>query len=110
MSRRTDSFRIALRHRANQFQRQLAVQADEKLASGHAMNRLARDSHGLNRCRKRIAALEQDLEKNVLVCPAFTNVMDVQFELLFEYSRFVQDFSIPRQEARFCKFEHSNGD
>ena len=67
-SRQTTRSGLPVRHGADQFQRQLPLQADEERAAGHAVHGLAGHGQGLHRRGEREAALEQDLVEQILVC------------------------------------------
>lgn len=79
-----DALGFALGHGANQFKRQLALEADEKQAVRGAVNFLARQRQRFHRRGERVAAFDQDFVQNVIIRAAFANVTDVQLELLLQ--------------------------
>ena len=71
------------------------------------MDGLAGECDGFNWRGKRIAALEKNLVKDVLVCSPFPDVTDVEFELPLQRWRVVRHPGIPGLEVRFGQLENA---
>ena len=70
------------------------------------MDGLARYGDRFNWRGKRIATLEKDFVKDVLVCSPFPDVTDVEFELLLQRRCVMWDTGIPGLEVRFRQLEN----
>src|SRR5260370_2559128 len=71
------------------------------------MDGLASKCDGFNWRGNRIAALEKNLVKDVLICSPFPDVTDVEFELSLQRWSVMRDTGVPGLEVRFRQLENT---
>ena len=100
-----DALRFHLCHGADGFEREFFFETDHHAAAGYTVNRLVRQFDFLDWRSECEAALEQDFIQNILARAPCTDMLDVQFKLLFKRHPILRRRRIPCFEIGLCQFE-----